>query len=416
MVYHITMDKQLLKFGEKNTADIILRLLDSEGAEYEENPLYLHSQVLRKCDFYETMLSERWALDKQRPLPITVTSTHGLDKYIKCIRFMYSSQAATKRFCLASVDDALDILPVAAQLLFHECVSECMEYLNAVRWTPAQRAELHNLLSSLQLNTSPIELAARLGMTLGNSDINQGLEFLEESLDEMLLTISVSKIPAGSFFCSRFWDDDADRNVVAKSIVGYFEPKDAALAVVDTCKRVLVKAFDYNIEYIKCEIKNTNLRCAYAWCNLLWLVNLIRRCDPELFETVFHIFSEDVSLRDAVNSVTHKEVCVKDMTNILMNGFLTPLGNGEIITPTSIRVSFLSNWLKTLVKFSNIPKDIETLETGLVNVAETLPLYEQRRVFRIWKEACASRPELKGRVSVMDWWVKTLHDAFASQN
>jgi len=229
-------------------------------------------------------------------------------------------------------------------------------------------------------------------------------------------TISVSTFPAGPFFRSRFWDDDADRNVVAESIVGYFEPRDAALAVVDTCKRVLVKAFAYNIEYIKCEIKNTNLRCAYAWCNLLWLVNLIRRCDRELFGTVFHIFSEDVSLRDAVNSVPHKEVCVKDMINILMNGFLTPLGNGEIIAPTSIRVSFLSNWFETLVRFINIPKDIETLETGLVNVAETLPLYEQRRVFGIWKEACASRPELKGRVSVMGWWVKALHDAFASHN
>jgi hypothetical protein len=50
-----TMPKQLLLLGDTDTADIKLRLISSDGVECKGNHLYLHSQVLRKYEFYKTM-------------------------------------------------------------------------------------------------------------------------------------------------------------------------------------------------------------------------------------------------------------------------------------------------------------------------------------------------------------------------
>ena len=58
------MEKRLL-FGDKNTADIKLRLISSDGADYGGNPVYLHSHVLAKSGFYKAMLSERWSSGKR---------------------------------------------------------------------------------------------------------------------------------------------------------------------------------------------------------------------------------------------------------------------------------------------------------------------------------------------------------------
>lgn len=65
--------------------------------------------------------------------------------YIRCICLLYYSQASIKRFCFFSVDDALAILPMDAQILFHQCVVECMQYLNAVPWTPVQKFPIVSL-------------------------------------------------------------------------------------------------------------------------------------------------------------------------------------------------------------------------------------------------------------------------------
>jgi len=133
-----------LQFGDQSTADIKLLLIGSDETEYEGNPLYLHAQVLRKSEFYETLLSERWSAADKLPMEIHITSPHCNEYYIKCIQLMYSSQEG-KNFCFSSVDEVQAILPVASQLLFHDCVKECMLYLDAVRWrSPHQEANLRS--------------------------------------------------------------------------------------------------------------------------------------------------------------------------------------------------------------------------------------------------------------------------------
>ena len=73
------MTEKPLLFGDKNTADIKLRLIGSEGADYEGNPVYLHSHVLGKSDFYKTMLSERWSSSGKRSVEVEGTNSQNVD-------------------------------------------------------------------------------------------------------------------------------------------------------------------------------------------------------------------------------------------------------------------------------------------------------------------------------------------------
>jgi hypothetical protein len=146
------MAKQLFQFGDQETADIKLQFISEDGDE--ENHVYLHSQVLKKSEFYEAWLSHRWSLDEQ-PRELKIRSSVSAEIYLKCFELMYSCEA-DERFCFSGVDEALDILPVVSQMLFHEGIKQCMQYLDAVRWSPEQEAKLRAMLSSLQINILPV--------------------------------------------------------------------------------------------------------------------------------------------------------------------------------------------------------------------------------------------------------------------
>ena len=133
----------------------------------DPSQLALRLGVLRKSEFYETLLSERWSAADKLPTEIHITSPHCNEYYIKCIQLMYSSQQG-KNFCFSSVDEVQAILPVASEILFQQCLEECMRYLNAVRWSTKQEVRLRALLLSLEINILP-DLATRLGITQWNS-------------------------------------------------------------------------------------------------------------------------------------------------------------------------------------------------------------------------------------------------------
>ena len=78
----LEMAEQRLRLGDQKTADIKLYLVGPNGEDSERNPVYLHSQVLRKSEFYNTMLSDRWSCSDERPLEIKVTSSHPYNRVL----------------------------------------------------------------------------------------------------------------------------------------------------------------------------------------------------------------------------------------------------------------------------------------------------------------------------------------------
>jgi hypothetical protein len=77
-----------------------------------------------------------------------------------CIRLLYAANPV-KDTTFNDVQDAVGILQVAAEILFHDCVGACMRYLEAVRWSAEDESAIRSRVASLQLQVSP-ELAFRL--------------------------------------------------------------------------------------------------------------------------------------------------------------------------------------------------------------------------------------------------------------
>nr|ABK24906.1 unknown [Picea sitchensis] len=317
------MAKHGLHFGDKNTADIRLYLIASSGQETED-PLFVHSQVLKKAGFFETKLSECSSSDK-RSFEIKVTNSHNRENYIRCIQLLYSFQE-DQRFYFSSVDDALAVLPVASQIMFHDCIQSCMLYLDAVRWSPEQKAKLRALLTSLKLDILP-DLGTRLGI-LGKSD-SEHIEMVKDSLQELL---------------SRTLKNEFETRTRAEKHMSEYFKAEVSPAVKDACRSALLKEFSGDVERIKSEDKNIELYCN----RLSWLVGVIQSCDGKLFETVLKLFCEDTNLRNSINEKT-PERSAYFILNILRNRFLKAMGNGDIITPKSFRVFLLTNWVETMV-------------------------------------------------------------------
>lgn len=185
-----------LQFGDHSTTDVKLKFIHTDGTGYQRNPLHVHSNVLRKSEYYDTLLCERWSLEKKQPFEFTVPSRYNDEIYIKCIQLMYSSHAG-KPLSFSNVDEALAILPVASELLFQQCMDEYMKYLSAVPWSTYQEVKLRALLLSLEINILG-DLSDRLGISQCKPDLG-GLHMLEQTLQKMLSTFSSSRKGADNY-------------------------------------------------------------------------------------------------------------------------------------------------------------------------------------------------------------------------
>lgn len=392
------MAKQLLQFADESTADTKLQLISKDGTEYKTNTLHLHSQVLRKSEYYETLLSDSWSPEKQ-PTEIKISTPHSAEMYIKCIQLMYSSQNSN-RFCFTSVDEALAILPVASELMFHDCIDACMQFLDTVNWTSEQETKLRALLLSLQIKTLP-DLAARLGTYKCDPDCEH-LKMLEEALEGMLSIIS----NGSNFRLSQYRNI---RSTVENYIVQNLEAN-ASLDIADMCRSVILNKFSDIIKRLKSKDDGVEHVCSV----FLWLLDLIQQCDDELCEKVIRLFCEDVDVVESVQQNKNRSFA-EAMLTILVNRFLEYLVNGKIVMPTSFRISFLTNWVPVIVKLICILPSSgglpfwDQLERGMIDVAGTLPLIEQKRFYNIWVEEY--RRNGKDISTAFEWWIQKLHDA-----
>ncbi|KAH9295648.1 hypothetical protein KI387_039236 [Taxus chinensis] len=155
------MDNHNFQFGDQRNTDVKLLIMFSDGLEYSGGPVYFHSQVLKKSKYFEPRLPERWSADMSSftEIKLTVPPNAVPQNYIKCINLMYSSYQSDISF--SGVDETLDILPVALELLFDEGIQACMQYLEAVCWTPQQKPRIRALLSYLQVIKCGVSIEMR---------------------------------------------------------------------------------------------------------------------------------------------------------------------------------------------------------------------------------------------------------------
>jgi hypothetical protein len=93
-------------------------------------------------------LGDRWSEDANgtRTMELTMEAHSNPNVYISCIELLYKEDLspATSFQC---VGHALNILRVAAQLLFQDCIMSSMQYLAAMPWRAEEQLAIHTVLT-----------------------------------------------------------------------------------------------------------------------------------------------------------------------------------------------------------------------------------------------------------------------------
>ncbi|XP_062093242.1 BTB/POZ domain-containing protein At3g05675-like isoform X1 [Humulus lupulus] len=392
-------------FNDSTSADVVLRLfvepspldldeLESPSETESEVFLYLHSHVLRRSKYFAALLSDRWQKDRgadghdivgesdEELIRINLGVPPTIESGITVLELLYSGDFFNT---INSASMALDLLPVALELLFEECVRSCVRFLEAVPWTEEEEKRVMSMIPLLGGEESK-ELLARVSP--GGND----------SSEEMLYSLIVAAIhsPPNMALVKAF---------VAK-LLRDFSSKESA-------KRVLERAFDASLKVVKESMEEYSsptfrgdnneteamqrLNLHTAMTNgrqLLWLVE--RMIELKVADTAVKEWSEQASLtsdlqrafRDDAwrNLVPGLPVVVLRSTCKLANAVAT----GSILAATQVRKKLVKDWLPVLIvckdNVSPLSHNNKTLylelEEIFLRIISTLPMSDAQELLQ----------------------------------
>lgn len=157
-------------------------------------------------------------------LSLTVPSL-SLQPHLVVLELLYTDDFA---HTISAVSTALDLLPVASEVLFEECISFCVAFIESVPWNEEEERRVLEVVPRLHLKETK-ELLARV------SYVKEG--FLDEMVEGLVDSTAVNN-PNEDFlkaFVAEMLRDSSHR---------------------DSAKRVLVKAFELSLTAVKKSLEN----------------------------------------------------------------------------------------------------------------------------------------------------------------
>ncbi|PON57879.1 BTB/POZ domain-containing protein [Parasponia andersonii] len=391
-------------FNDSSLADVRLRLFvdpsplnsddpESPSATESEVVLYLHSHVLRRSKYFAALFSDRWQHDRDRgdesncgdgdeSIRINLGVPSSIESGITVLELLYSGDFLNT---INSASMALDLLPVALQLLFEDCVRSCVRFLEAVPWTEEEEKRVMSLIPMLGGEESK-ELLARVSPGENNS------------CEEMLYGLIVAAIHSHPNMA-------LVKAFVAK-LLRDFSSKDSA-------KRVLERAFEASLKVVKESleeysspdfrgdhneteaIQRLNLHTAMTNSrHLLWLVE--RMIELRVADNAVKEWSEQASFtsdlqrafRDDAwrNIVPGLPAVVLRCTFKLANAVAT----GSILAARQVRKKLVKDWLPVLIVCKDIVSPMSPgnkmlyleLEETFLRIISTLPMTDAQELLQ----------------------------------
>nr|GMD02606.1 BTB/POZ domain-containing protein At3g05675-like [Ipomoea batatas]GMD07108.1 BTB/POZ domain-containing protein At3g05675-like [Ipomoea batatas]GMD09867.1 BTB/POZ domain-containing protein At3g05675-like [Ipomoea batatas] len=396
-------------FNDSASADTVLRLyvdcpFDDDDAEsisavdsldQSDVQIYLHSDVLRRCEYFETLLSERWlneskdtggdsgSASKMHRFSLGVPDTpRSIDDHITVLQLLYTDDYSAT---IDSVSTALSLLEVALKLIFEECIKACVRFLEAVPWTEEEEKRVFSLIPLLRDEESK-DLLARVA------------PIKHDSSEDMLRGLIRAALHnhTNMAFVKAF---------VAK-LLRDFSSKELARRVLDRVFEMSLKVVkesleEYSSPDFRCDhndpeaIQRLNLHTAMTnGRHLLWLVE--RMIELRVADTAVKEWSNQVSFtadlqrafRDDAwrNYVPGLPAVVLRCTCKLANAVST----GTILADRQVRMKLVKHWLPVLIACKdNVSPMMPNhkalyleLEETFLRIISTLPLSDAQELLQ----------------------------------
>ncbi|KAL8209612.1 hypothetical protein R6Q57_006344 [Mikania cordata] len=388
-------------FNDPNTADVVLRLyldqscpFDSDDSETQlavdsssEIQIYLHSSVLRRSRYFSALLSDRWKKDANEidyyRFNLAVPSTFGsINNHVTVLQLLYSNEISS---AIDTASTALELLPIALELLFEDCVTACVRFLEAVPWTEEEERTVLSLIPLLRDEESS-ELLARVSPP--KSDLS------EEMLHGLILT-AIHNHPNMAFakaFVAKLLRDFSSRESARRVLEKSFE---TSLKVVKESLEEYSSP-DFRGDHNETEaIQRLNLHTAMTnGRHMLWLIE--RMIELRVADTAVKEWSEQATFtadlqrafRDDAwrNIVPGLPAVVLRCTCRLANA----VAAGVILASRQIRMKLVKDWLPVLIVCKDNVTPLLTnhkslyleLEETFLKIISTLPMSEAQELLQ----------------------------------
>ncbi|XP_047092306.1 BTB/POZ domain-containing protein At1g63850-like [Lolium rigidum] len=393
-------------------ADLFLRLhLDPSPSPDDDDchpapapflDLHVSSASLNRSRYFAALLSDRWC-----PPPSSSSSPAGrlslavpvssrpFHAHVEVLRLLHTLDFAGT---IRAPADALDILPVALQLLFDACVEACIRFLEAVPWSEDEEARVLDIAPLLPADEAA-DLLARVSLPPAAASGAAAARSPSEAMLHGLIHSAIHGHPvpaATKAFVAMLLKDYPSRDCVHKVL------DEAFLSRLDTVKELMGKyaSPDFRIAVDSDEreaIQKLNLHSAVLNVkHLLWLIE--RMVDMRVADNAVKLWSEQVALAaDLQKLLTDADMwrnmapglpmLVTRCTLRLANSVVT----GETLVSRQVRMKLVRSWLPVL----NVCRDIaqpmhsgykstncQELEETFLQIISTLPVQDAQELLQ----------------------------------
>ncbi|CAN6281598.1 unnamed protein product [Urochloa humidicola] len=400
-------------------ADLLLRLhldpsspddadADCHLAAASGNFLDLHvsSESLHRSRYFAALLSDRWspspfaAAGSRLSLAVAASPScpRPFHAHVEVIRLLHTLDFAG---AIRSPGDALDLLPVALQLLFDACVEACIRFLEAVPWSEDEEARVIDLAPLLPADEAA-DLLARVSpppVAAGpSSAAGEAARSPSEAMLHGLINSAIHGHPvhaATKAFVAMLLKDYPSRDCVHKVL------NDAFKSRLETIQELMGKyaSPDFRVAVDSDEreaIQRLNLQSAALNVkHLYWLIE--RMVDLRVADKAVTLWSDQAALATDFQKLLSDADMWRNMTPGLPMlvtrctlKFANSVVTGETLVPRQVRMKLVSCWLPVLNVCRGIVQPMhfhkstncQELEEAFLQIISTLPVLEAQELLR----------------------------------
>ncbi|RLN40933.1 BTB/POZ domain-containing protein [Panicum miliaceum] len=368
--------------------------------------LHVSSTSLVRSRYFAALLSDRWSPSPVAAaggrLSLAVAAAPSCPRpfhaHVEVLRLLHTLDFAG---AIRSPGDALDLLPVALQLLFDACVEACIRFLEAVPWSEEEETRVIDLAPLL-----PAEEAADLLARVSPSPVAPGPSSAEgeaarspsEAMLHGLINSAIHGHPvhaATKAFVAMLLKEYPSRDCVRKVL------DDAFRSRLDKVKELMGKyaSPDFRVAVDSDEreaIQKLNLQSAALNVkHLYWLIE--RMVDLRVADNAVTLWSDQAALATDLQKLLSDADMWRNMTPglpMLVTRCTLRLANsvvtGETLVPRQVRMKLVSCWLPVLNVCRNIVQPMhlhksancQELEEVFLQIISTLPVPEAQELLR----------------------------------